>query len=98
MRERKRKSVKWPILIKNMNFEQEIPVFIETGKHPQSIAVEEEVKKTKTYHIFVLLHGLDATHANMVKLMKYISMVCDNAEFILPKGKFILKILAMNGK
>lgn len=67
----------------------DMPVFFETeylGKKKQK---RSDDQPNGPYHVFILLHGLDAVHANMVLMMKQISMVCDNAEFILPKSKLV---------
>lgn len=42
------------------------------------------------YHVFVLIHGLDAKHLTMKTLLKEISLVCENAEFIIPRSKIWL--------
>lgn len=85
MRENIVKSQNWPIKLNKLNSHQEIPIFIETEKSVSSPNFQKIIVENK-FHIFILLHGLDATHANMIKLMKYISITCENAEFILPKG------------
>lgn len=61
------------------------PVFIETVNQEEG---NLDLKLDGKYHIFILLHGLDATYLNMIKLMKYISLYCPNAEFILPQCTF----------
>ena len=48
-----------------------------------------KVKQADKCNIIVLLHGLDSSNSNMVKIMNYISIVSDKFDFVLPNCRFI---------
>mmetsp|Transcript_16535 Transcript_16535/g.19116 ORF Transcript_16535/g.19116 Transcript_16535/m.19116 type:complete len:343 (+) Transcript_16535:1522-2550(+) len=72
---------------------ESIPILFECPNQAVRVDVEDSEPDyslssswTKGYHVFILLHGLGSSHANMIKIVNHIALVCENAEFVLPRG------------
>jgi len=84
IREEAKDMDKWEIADIESSNKYSIPVLIETSGFLKDSTARKS--PAHQYHIFILLHGLDASHLNMIKLMKHISIACENVEFILPQA------------
>lgn len=68
----------------------ECPIFIENayvmpkGKSKDTSASSQHSINEDGLHLFILIHGLEASYAEMIDLMNEIVLVNDNAGFILP--------------
>ena len=81
------KLVSFPIERIPFNYGDHAPIFIENH---YKLSKKKKKKEAKVYekdktHLFILIHGLDASYTEMIPLMNEISIVNPNADFILPE-------------
>lgn len=64
---------------------QNQPIMIESNWKLPGKTIDKEYMENGT-HIFVLMHGLDASHCDMIRLLNHITLVNKHCGFIIPRS------------